>query len=235
MAPNYYGGQCSGHGVCSSLGNIARRSYNSIYALWDKDQSTACVCDPGYYGADCHKRRCKRDLDPQYLDDVTTINFGRYYFPILTKRYEDSSDAAWYSGIPGQRGFFTIKYYDHEGQAYQTDRIYEGAECEEIIAKLEALPGNLIPTGMTACQKATVFNVSALEPRARLRMKYNSRGFLGFSVDHKTENPDKSVRADDIRKAIIKRLADLNDEDLISSVELDDTYNLFGEKVGGQK
>ena len=36
-------------------------------------------------------------------------------------------------------------------------------------------------------------------------------------------------------KAIIKRLADLNDEDLISSVELDDTYNLFGEKVGGQK
>ena len=25
-------------------------------------------------------------------------------------------------------------------------------------------------------------------------MKYNSRGFLGFSVDHKTENPDKSVR-----------------------------------------
>jgi len=66
-------------------------------------------------------------------------------------------------------------------------------------------------------------------------MKYNSRGFLGFSVDHKTEDPDKSVRADDIRKAIIKRLADLNDEDLISSVELDDTYNLFGEKVGGQK
>ena len=66
-------------------------------------------------------------------------------------------------------------------------------------------------------------------------MKYNSRGFLGFSVDHKTENPDKSVRADDIRKAIIKRLADLNDEDLISSVELDDTYNFFGEKVGGQK
>ena len=54
-------------------------------------------------------------------------------------------------------------------------------------------------------------------------MKYNSRGFLGFSVDHKTEDSDNSVKADDIRKAIIKRLADLNDEDLISSVELDDT------------
>ena len=39
-----------------------------------------------------------------------------------------------------------------------------------------------------------------------IKMKYNSRGFLGFSVDHETEDPDESVRADDIRKAIIKRL-----------------------------
>ena len=54
--------------------------------------------------------------------------------------------------------------------------------------------------------------------------QYNSLGFLGFTVNHITEDPYKSVTADDIRKAIIKRLADLNDEDLISSVELDDTY-----------
>tara|TARA_A100001201_G_C4035133_1_gene184948 strand:+ start:279 stop:464 length:186 start_codon:yes stop_codon:yes gene_type:complete len=54
--------------------------------------------------------------------------------------------------------------------------------------------------------------------------QYNSLGFLGFTVNHITEDPHKSVTADDIRKAIIKRLADLNDEDLISSVELDDTY-----------
>jgi|TARA_E500000305_G_scaffold82068_1_gene67906 hypothetical protein len=57
-------------------------------------------------------------------------------------------------------------------------------------------------------------------------MKYNSRGFLGFSVDHETEDSDESVRADDIRKAIIKRLADLTDEDLIQSVELDDTVEV---------
>ena len=54
--------------------------------------------------------------------------------------------------------------------------------------------------------------------------QYNSLGFLGFTVNHVTEDPYKSVTADDIRKAVIKRLADLNDEDLISSVELDDTY-----------
>ena len=54
--------------------------------------------------------------------------------------------------------------------------------------------------------------------------QYNSLGFLGFTVNHVTEDPYKSVTADDIRKAVIKRLADLNDEDLMSSVELDDTY-----------
>ena len=55
-------------------------------------------------------------------------------------------------------------------------------------------------------------------------MKYNSRGFLGFSVNHETENWENSVRADAIRKAIIEKLATLNDEDLISVVELDDTF-----------
>lgn len=62
--------------------------------------------------------------------------------------------------------------------------------------------------------------------RRRLKVEYNSRGFLGFSVNHKTENSDNSVSADDIRKAIIKRLADLTDEDLIQCVELDDTVEI---------
>ena len=54
--------------------------------------------------------------------------------------------------------------------------------------------------------------------------KYNSRGFLGFSVKHETENWENSVTADDIRKSIITTLSNLNDEDLISVVELDDTF-----------
>jgi hypothetical protein len=54
--------------------------------------------------------------------------------------------------------------------------------------------------------------------------QYNSLGFFGFTVNHKTEDPYKSVTADDIRKAIIKRLANCSDEDLLSEVELNDTY-----------
>jgi len=53
--------------------------------------------------------------------------------------------------------------------------------------------------------------------------QYNSLGFLGFTVNHITEDPYKSVTAYDIRKAIIKRLANCSDEDLLSEVELNDT------------
>ena len=55
-------------------------------------------------------------------------------------------------------------------------------------------------------------------------MKYNSLGFLGFSVDHVTEDPYRSVSADDIRKAIIKRLANCTDDQLLDEISLDDTY-----------
>jgi len=55
-------------------------------------------------------------------------------------------------------------------------------------------------------------------------MKYNSLGFLGFSVDHITEDPYRSVSADDVRKAIIKRLANCTDDQLLDEVSLDDTY-----------
>ena len=53
--------------------------------------------------------------------------------------------------------------------------------------------------------------------------KYNSVGFLGFSVDHITEDPYLTVTADDVRKAIIKRLADCTDDQLLDEVSLDDT------------
>jgi len=56
-----------------------------------------------------------------------------------------------------------------------------------------------------------------------IKVKYNSVGFLGFSVEHLTEDPYQSVSADDVRKAIIKRLAKCTDDQLLDEVSLDDT------------
>ena len=64
-----------------------------------------------------------------------------------------------------------------------------------------------------------------------IKMKYNSVGFLGFSVEHLTEDPYQSVSADDVRKAIIKRLADCTDDQLLDEVSLDDTCEWVMEEL----
>ena len=173
ISSSYYAGQCSGHGVCQTLKRLAKKDHNSRYLLWDHSQSTACKCDPGYFGPDCHQRSCKKDLDPQYLDDVTTIGFGRYYLPILSS----APHANFTNGQNGGQAYFTIKYYDHFDKPYQTEPIYYDATCAEVVAALEGIrtPNELIPSGTVACQKLTVFNISSLEDRPAWEYKYYSR------------------------------------------------------------
>lgn len=61
---------CSGHGVCMTMRDYAEHqdgllSFNSYaYTLWDADKIQGCVCDYGYYGMDCTKRRCPLGDDP---------------------------------------------------------------------------------------------------------------------------------------------------------------------------
>ena len=60
------------------------------------------------------------------------------------------------------------------------------------------------------------------------QMNYNSVGFLGFVVEHKSKDPYScsTVTADSLRKAIIKKLAEYDDEDFLQAVELQDTVSL---------
>ena len=52
---------------------------------------------------------------------------------------------------------------------------------------------------------------------------YNSVGFLGFTVIHIHKDPHY-VRAEDIRRSIIKKLNELSDDDLKQACELSDTF-----------
>ena len=40
-------GQCSGHGTCMTIEQLAFLDNNNIYDLWDKDTTMGCKCDPG--------------------------------------------------------------------------------------------------------------------------------------------------------------------------------------------
>lgn len=40
-------GECSGHGTCETIRDIAFHDYENIYTLWDKDSTMGCKCDAG--------------------------------------------------------------------------------------------------------------------------------------------------------------------------------------------
>ncbi|KAG5188328.1 hypothetical protein JKP88DRAFT_177974 [Tribonema minus] len=57
---------CSSHGVCMTMADVVRYygALGSTYDNWDKDSTTMCVCDAGYFGSDCTKRMCPKGDDP---------------------------------------------------------------------------------------------------------------------------------------------------------------------------
>ena len=173
-----YMGECSGHGVCRTLRSIAKKDYNTRYNLWDSDQSTACICDKGYFGGDCHMRSCKYDLDPLYLDDVTPMQYGRYYLPLLTT----ASDATFSDGT-GQPGTYNIAYYDLLGKPYYTSPLSHSSDCNDIVAALENLPNRLIPKGLTYCQELNIFELNPLEKRPAWDFTRLSRYTAYMSTD----------------------------------------------------
>ena len=181
-----YEGVCSGHGVCQTLRNVAKSDFGTQYKLWDRDMSTACICDAGYFGGDCHMRSCKKELDPMYLDDVTPMQYGRYYFPFLTS----ASNAIFYDAYSlTNPGKFSVTYYDQYDQGWETSPISINCNCDALIEALEALPNGLIPKGYTACQELTIFELNPMEKRPAWEFRRVSR-----YTAYRSTNPDYDPR-----------------------------------------
>lgn len=53
-------------------------------------------------------------------------------------------------------------------------------------------------------------------------IKYNTVGYLGFTVDHKKE-PVSSIEPDQIRKEILHRLALMTDDELYAEIDWGET------------
>ena len=136
---------CSGHGVCSTIKEIARNDNGNIYELWDEDVTLGCECDAGYYGADCSLRRCKYGADPLYLDDG--VNSARLANWTLGFSSDGSSDAL----LDNLHGNFAIVFYDVFGEDWRTEAIAHDANCDTIVAALEALPNDVIASNSVQC------------------------------------------------------------------------------------
>jgi len=56
--------KCSGHGTCTTIGNIydiSTRIHRTTdtYTPWEADRATACICDQGYTGGSCEMSKCQ--------------------------------------------------------------------------------------------------------------------------------------------------------------------------------
>lgn len=129
--------QCSGHGTCMTIEQLAFLDDSNIYDLWDKDTSMGCKCDPGYTGPDCLDRVCVSGVDPLYTDDTTAR------VTHTTIRFE-SSDA---SALSGE---YAIKFYDVTGEDWITKPISisgtDSTHCTSVTEALMELPNGVVPS-----------------------------------------------------------------------------------------
>jgi len=138
---------CSGHGVCKNIRQIAEDDASNYYELWDKYATLGCVCDAGYYGADCSARRCKYGVDPLFIDDEANSRYAQY-------------DIIMDGGAAVPSGTYAIVFYDVFGENWETEAITVSSDpCDDIIAALEGLPNNAIPTDSVTCTFAAATNV----------------------------------------------------------------------------
>jgi len=146
-----YPNSCSGHGVCKTARQLAEADGHNVYKLWNKDSTMGCECDAGYFGADCSQRSCKVGVDPLYLDDTSSVKYSIFDLAVLTTA-STSGYAGFDDGTALQgTGYWAIKFYDHSGEDWVTDKLRAGASCAEVVAALEDIPNDVIPAGDTLC------------------------------------------------------------------------------------
>jgi len=151
-----YPNSCSGHGVCKTINQLAQADSGNVYKLWDKDTTMGCECDQGFFGPDCSERKCKKGVDPLYLDDSATIKYAIFDFATLvTKTNPNTESSLLFSDgqFQDRQGYWAIRFYDSFGEDWMTVPIVAGASCAVVIAALENLPNNVVPAGKTFCTR----------------------------------------------------------------------------------
>ncbi len=193
---------CSGHGVCRTVREIALRAYNKKfvesvasnnyysgitspyeYRLWDADQNSACVCDVGYSGIDCSLRDCPKGDDP--LTTTSPTCGGR---PCQDEVQSFSVDGA--QLVPGTY-YLTVK--DYTGITFKTEefKLYSDSSSNDanwdahklaneaaVKVALESLPNNLTGT-VTVSSTATGFGSGGATPKDQYRMSVTFSGKSG--------------------------------------------------------
>lgn len=150
--PSTGGQTCSGHGTCETIKQIAAADNGNIYELWDEKATMGCVCDAGYYGADCALRECKYGADPLYFDDNANIRYSNWTVVLAARNGETALE-----------GTYSITFYDHFGEDWETGPLAHDSTCADLITALEDIPNDVIPDNSVRCYKFDVVNDEAYD------------------------------------------------------------------------
>ncbi|GAB9468214.1 putative Mastigoneme [Globisporangium polare] len=154
---------CSGHGVCDFIEELAQNSFNkriggnraTKYTLWDQEKIMGCTCDPGYQGHNCVKRTCPKgddQLTPNQVEMVQAVI-------LQTSTAAAAASAEMY-----------LTYFDPYGNAFTTaaftiDTSYAALNpvvdpCANMQTALNRLPNNVL-------NKVTVQSMTSVWPFVR--------------------------------------------------------------------
>jgi hypothetical protein len=123
---------CSGHGTCESIEDLAFLNGNNEYNLWDAKITMGCTCDPGYSGADCSIAMCKYGVDPLYIGHDATARVESVTYRLSVN-----------STLGGLFGMYSLKFFDSMGGSYRTSELFVDATCSDVQNALERLPNKV--------------------------------------------------------------------------------------------
>lgn len=136
---------CSGHGTCRTIKDLAYYESETTYALWDAEVSMGCHCDPGYGGSNCADHLCPKGLDPLYVDSE------------ITARVESTAYKHTTTSAGGLYGTYALKFYDVFDDDFKTKPIKVDATCRDVMDALEALPNTIIARNSVACSSELTY------------------------------------------------------------------------------
>lgn len=175
---------CSGHGTCRTIKDIAYYNSGTTYSLWDAEVSMGCVCDPGYSGSDCADHDCPKGMDPLYVDSEVTARVESTAYRLTTTEGD-------------LYGTYALKFYDVFGDDFKTKPILTDATCADVVSALEALPNTVIPEDSTVCSSTVTSSTSTYRLTFTGNPGYMKQLFVDAYLDGDRETVMSTALDDD--------------------------------------
>jgi len=127
---------CNEHGTCELIST----GTSGAYVAWDAEKIQKCVCDSGWEGDKCDRKKCKKGDDP-----ITRADFDGSSWNAQQAEVQTLTFGAVTATDSGET--YTLSYTDWRGQVWETWALdaYAGTAIE-IEEALEALPNEAIPS-----------------------------------------------------------------------------------------